>query len=57
MSQVGFTDDGIINGIVMDIYTDSGCHNNDQSADFALLFIDNGKCVVVTNLIYVTRAL
>ena len=27
----------------MDIYTDSGCDNNEQSADFALLYIDNGK--------------
>ena len=28
----------------MDIYTDSGCHNNDQCADFALMYVDNGKC-------------
>ena len=41
--QAGFSDDGTVNGIAMDIYTDSGCLNNEQSSDFALLYIDNGK--------------
>ena len=42
MIQVGFTDDGVVNGIVMDIYTNSGCHNNDQATDSAMFYIDNG---------------
>ena len=43
MSQVGFTDDGVINGIVMDVYTNSGCHNNDQACNVAMFYIDNGN--------------
>ena len=42
MSQVGFTDDGMINGVVLDVYTNSGCRNNDQFAGVAMFFIDNG---------------
>ena len=42
-SQVGYTDDGVINGIVMDVYTNSGCHNNDQACDVAMFYIDNGN--------------
>ena len=26
----------------MDVYTNSGCHNNDQAADVAMSYIDNG---------------
>ena len=33
----------MVNGIVVDLYVNSGCHNNDQAADVALSYIDNGK--------------
>ena len=26
----------------MDVYTNSGCHNNEQGADIAMSYIDNG---------------
>ena len=32
----------------MDVYTNSGCHNNDQSADVAMSYIDNGLLYIAT---------
>ena len=28
----------------MEVVNDSGCHNNDQSLDLAMSYIDNSKC-------------
>jgi len=28
----------------MEVINDSGCHNNDQSLDLAMSYIDNSKC-------------
>ncbi|XP_065894835.1 uncharacterized protein [Dysidea avara] len=39
--QAGFDNDGTINGIIMDVYSDSGCHNNDECVDLAVAYLDN----------------
>ena len=49
MIQAGFSDDGTVNGIVMDVYTNSGCHNNDQAVDVAMSYIDNGLLLAHTH--------
>jgi len=43
--QAGFGSDGTINGIIMEIYGNSGCYNNDMPITFGLMFLDNGMVV------------
>ena len=41
--QAGFASDGTINGIIMEIYGNSGCYNNDfVSIAGGVEFLDNG---------------
>ena len=40
--QAGFDNDGTINGIIMNIYGNSGCYNNDMPITDGMMFIDNG---------------
>ena len=41
--QVGCTKEGILNGIKVDVYNDSGCSPNESSMAETLVSIDNGK--------------
>ena len=43
--QAGFGSDGTINGIIMEIYGNSGCYNNDISITGGMMFLDNGMVV------------
>ena len=42
-SQIGFTDEGIINGIEVTMYEDSGWSPNDGSYTLAVSHVDNGE--------------
>ena len=46
--QVGFTNEGIINGIEVTMYTDCGWSPNDQSYILAVSNVDNGETVFLT---------
>lgn len=50
--QVGSTKEGVINGIDVDLYIDSGWEPNDHAVPFAVTHVDNGTCdnVVAYNL-------
>ena len=41
--QIGFTDEGIINGIEVTMYEDSGWSPNDGSYTLAVSHVDNGE--------------
>ena len=45
--KAGCTKDGILNGIKIDMYTDAGCCNNDNSIWTAVAAIDNGVLLCV----------
>lgn len=40
--QVGFTKEGIVNGISVNVFSNSGLHPNDESTVVLKDFIDNG---------------
>ncbi|XP_065883616.1 xanthine dehydrogenase-like isoform X2 [Dysidea avara] len=39
--QAGFSGDGTINGVVMNIYGNSGCYSNGQAITLGMMFVDN----------------
>lgn len=45
--QVGFSKEGIVNGISVDIFSNSGIHPNDESTSVMASFIDNGVCSIL----------
>lgn len=46
--QVGFTDEGKLNGIIIDIYDDMGWNNNDSGGFGLEGWLDNG--ILLTNV-------
>jgi len=47
--QAGFSDDGTINGIVVNMYSDPGCYNNTGVPFFSMHYLDNGKYMYFVN--------
>jgi len=47
--QAGFASDGTINGIIMEIYGDSGCYNNGVAVTSGMEFLDNGMVMLICN--------
>ncbi len=47
--QVGFSKEGIVNGISLNVYGNAGISPNDNSNDPILNHIDNGKLIIMTN--------
>ena len=46
LTQVGFSDTGLLNGIDMTYYGDYGCSANDSSVAVAMDWCDNGRVLI-----------
>ena len=48
LAQIGFTDEGKLNGIKVTVYADCGSSPNDNALQFMFIHLDNGKAFVNT---------
>ena len=54
LAQIGFTDEGKLNGVNVTVYADCGCSPNDNSLGAIFHHLDNGKAFIHT-LTYLDR--